>query len=350
MTEKLKISRFSGFIALILAVALMLGGCKIPELPGDSTPPVGDVGGELPDGGNEGGDGSDADGGEEDGGGEIVDGPITLDNIPAWDGEAPFVIINDNKPFFEESELVTESFERYADLDALGRCGVTYACIGLDIMPTEERGSISSVTPSGWVNNRYDSEVVPGGWIYNRCHLIGWQLTGENANKENLITGTQFINIEGMLPFENMVADYVKDTGNHVLYRVTPIFEGYNLVASGVLMEAWSVEDMGEGICFCIYAYNAQPGIYINYYDGNNRLATPDDVLGGGSDEGGTPEEDEAEPVENDYVLNTSSKKIHKPECRYSSSMSSSNRQEYHGNIMDLIENGYEKCKTCNPE
>ena len=346
MMSKLRFPRFGGFIALILAIALMLGGCKTPELPDNNPPPTVDDGGDLPDGGDQ-PDGGNV--GESEGGGTEDDGLITLDNIPAWDGESAFVIVNDNKPFFEEGEYVTESFERYADLDALGRCGVTYACIGRDIMPTEERGSISSVTPSGWVNNKYDSDVVPGGWIYNRCHLIGWQLTGENANKENLITGTQFINIEGMLPFENMVADYVKDTGNHVLYRVTPIFEGYNLVASGVLMEAWSVEDMGEGICFCIYAYNAQPGIYINYYDGNNRLAAPDDVLGGGSDEDGMPGEDVGGD-ENDYVLNTSSKKIHKPDCRYSSSMKEENRQEYHGYIGDLLENGYEKCKTCNPE
>ena len=193
----------------------------------------------------------------------------SLDSIPEFNGESPYVIINDNVPFFKDEEKVTKSYEKYGELDGLGRCTVCIACIGVDIMPTEERGDISSVKPSGWNNAEYD--CVPGKHIYNRCHLIGFQLTGENANKQNLITGTRYMNNEGMLPFENMIADYVKETKNHVMLRVTPIYEGDNLVASGVLMEAWSVEDNGEGICFNVYTYNAQPGVIIDYATGNTR-------------------------------------------------------------------------------
>ena len=196
---------------------------------------------------------------------------ISLDEIPAFDGETAYVVINDNVPDFKESDLVNESYEEYAPLDALGRCGVAMACVGQDIMPTEDRGSIGQVKPSGWHTVKYD--IVDGKYLYNRCHLIGYQLTGENANKQNLITGTRYLNIEGMLPFEDMIADYVKETGNHVIYRVTPVFDGDDLVASGVQMEAISVEDDGEGICFHVYAYNAQPGIVIDYATGESREA-----------------------------------------------------------------------------
>jgi len=194
----------------------------------------------------------------------------SIEEIPPFSGEA-YVAVNGNVPFFVEEEYTTESYEYYTELDALGRCGMTMACIGVDIMPTEERGSIGSVKPSGWQSVKYD--IVDGKYLYNRCHLIGYQLSGENANKRNLITGTRYLNIEGMLPFENLVADYVKETENHVLYRATPIFNGNDLVAEGVLMEGWSVEDQGEGVCFCVYAYNAQPGIVIDYATGESRLA-----------------------------------------------------------------------------
>ena len=192
----------------------------------------------------------------------------SLEEIPPWSGEA-YVAVNGNIPFFVEEEYTTESYEFYSELDELGRCGMTMACIGIDIMPTEERGNIGSVKPSGWQSVKYD--CVDGKYLYNRCHLIGFQLCGENANKRNLITGTRYLNIEGMLPFEDMVADYVKETENHVLYRVTPIFNGDDLVAEGVLLEGWSVEDNGEDICFCVYAYNAQPGIIIDYATGDSR-------------------------------------------------------------------------------
>ena len=198
----------------------------------------------------------------------IGDGAESVEEIPEFSGE-PYVAVNGNVPFFMPEEITDESYEYYSELDELGRCGVTMACIGIDIMPTEERGEIGSVKPTGWQSVKYD--IVDGKYLYNRCHLIGFQLAGENANKRNLITGTRYLNIEGMLPFENLVADYVQETKNHVLYRVTPIFEEDNLVAHGVLMEGYSVEDEGEGVCFCVYAYNAQPGIHIDYKTGNSR-------------------------------------------------------------------------------
>lgn len=196
---------------------------------------------------------------------------VEVGGIPAFAGE-PYVIINENIPFFEEEDMVTRSYESYSELDALGRCGVAVSCIGRDLMPTEDRGSIGQVKPSGWQTVKYD--FVDGKYLYNRCHLIGFQLTGENANKGNLITGTRYMNVDGMLPFENMVADYVKETGNHVLYRVTPMFEGQELVARGVLMEAKSVEDGGEGILFCVYVYNNQPGVIIDYLTGESVAAS----------------------------------------------------------------------------
>ncbi len=193
----------------------------------------------------------------------------TLSNIPEYSG-TPYVVLNNNVPNFSESDYTTTSFEEYAPLDNLGRCGVAFANVGTDIMPTEERGSISSVKPTGWHSVKYD--IVDGKYLYNRAHLIGYQLTAENANKNNLITGTRYFNVTGMLPFENMVADYVKETNNHVLYRVTPIFEGNDLVAKGVQMEARSVEDNGEGIEFNVFVYNVQPGITIDYATGGSGL------------------------------------------------------------------------------
>ena len=195
---------------------------------------------------------------------------FSLEDIPAYSG-TPYVEINGNQPTFTDDELTTEAFETYSDLDDLGRCGVTFACVGQEIMPTENRGNISSVKPTGWVQNQYD--FVDGKSLYNRCHLIGFQLTGENANKNNLITGTRYMNVDGMLPFENMVDDYVDETNNHVLYRVTPIYDGTDLVAQGVQMEAYSVEDSGDGVCFNVFCYNVQPGVEIDYATGENWLA-----------------------------------------------------------------------------
>ena len=199
-------------------------------------------------------------------------------------GGSPYTAIGDNVPDFSEEEMTQQSFEHYSGLDSLGRCGTAYANVGTDMMPTEERGSIGQVKPSGWKTAKYD--IVDGKYLYNRCHLIGYQLTGENANEENLITGTRYLNVDGMLPFENMVADYVKETDNHVLYRVTPVFEGSELVARGVRMEGWSVEDQGEGVCFDVFAYNVQPGIKIDYATGESALAAEDGAGNAGENEG----------------------------------------------------------------
>ena len=199
---------------------------------------------------------------------------ITLDEIPDYSGDV-YVVINSNEPFFTEDEIKTTSFEFYSELDSLGRCGYAMACISSDIQPApgENRGDIGNVYPSGWKNKLYDTDLVNGGYIYNRSHLIGWQLTAEKDNEKNLITGTRYFNFEGMLPFENMVDDYLEEyPSNHVMYRVTPIYDGNNLVANGVLMEAYSVEDNGEEVKFCVYIYNVQPGITIDYATGNNWL------------------------------------------------------------------------------
>ena len=196
----------------------------------------------------------------------------SVNNIPEYSGE-DFVALNNNVPNFDEKDKTTTSFETYSPLDSLGRCGEAYANIGRDLMPTQKRGDISSVKPSGWLNKKYDTSLVDGGYIYNRCHLIGHQLAGEDANERNLITGTRYFNVDGMLPFENMIADYVKETNNHVLFRVTPVYDGDNLVAKGVQMEAYSVEDDGEGIMFNVFVYNVQPGIEIDYATGESWLS-----------------------------------------------------------------------------
>ena len=201
-------------------------------------------------------------------------GSVDLDLIGEYKG-SPFIYINDNVPIFTDQEKSLPAREEYSELDILGRCGVVFAVCGKEIMPApdEERGSISNVYPTGWKQNRYDSSLVNGGWLYNRSHLIGWQLSAENANKRNLITGTRYFNVDGMLPFENMVADYIKETNNHVAYRVSPIFDGTNLLCHGVQMEAYSIQDNGDGVCFNVFVYNVQPGIEINYATGENRLA-----------------------------------------------------------------------------
>lgn len=193
-----------------------------------------------------------------------------MSSIPEFNGKDAYVVLNNNEPNFTKEDMTTKSFEKYSKLDNLGRCGVAFANVGKDIMPTDERGSIGQVKPSGWQTIKYD--IVDGKYLYNRCHLIGYQLTGENANRENLVTGTRYLNIDGMLDFENDIADYVKKTGNHVLYRVTPIFQGSELVCRGVQMEALSVEDNGKGIKFNVFAYNAQPGVEIDYSTGKSKL------------------------------------------------------------------------------
>ncbi len=265
------------------------------------------------------------------------------EGIPGFTSQ-PYAVINDNQPSFTEDDYTTTSFERYAELDSLGRCGVAYACIGKDLMPTEERGSIGMVKPSGWQTVKYD--IVNGKYLYNRCHLIGFQLTGENANKSNLITGTRYLNVDAMLPFENMVADYIKETENHVLYRITPFFLGNNLVASGVYMEAYSVEDKGEGICFSVYCYNAQPGIVIDYSNGNSRLATDsewsDPIVT-------TTPNGPVDPNAIEYVLNTNSMKFHLLTCSGADKIAEHNRDSFTGNRQTLIDQGYSPCGICKP-
>lgn len=256
---------------------------------------------------------------------------VALSDVPEFSGE-PYVVINDNEPSFPAEDFTSEGFEEYSPLDDLGRCGVAYANVGLETMPTEERGSISNVKPTGWKSVQYD--FVDGKSLYNRCHLIGFQLTGENANRQNLITGTRYMNVDGMLPFENLVADYVKGTENHVLYRVTPIFEGNNLVASGVQMEAQSVEDKGAGVCFNVYVYNNQPGVTIDYATGDSWAS--DEVP---ADTG----------KESTYILNTSSRKFHKPDCGSVETISPSNKKSYTGTREELINQGYEACGKCKP-
>lgn len=193
---------------------------------------------------------------------------LDINNLPEYKGK-PYVVINNNEPNFEKSELVTKSFEKYSELDSLKRCGVADSIIGKDLMPTSKRENISSVKPSGWKSIKYNG--IDGKSLYNRCHLIGFQLAGENANKRNLITGTRYLNTKGMLPFENMVADYVKEKNHHVRYRVTPIFVGNELVARGVQMEAISIEDNGKAVKFNVYCFNVQPNIEIDYKTGNPR-------------------------------------------------------------------------------
>lgn len=269
----------------------------------------------------------------------------TLEQLPSFSGNA-YVTINDNQPDFREEELTTESFEKYQELDGLGRCGVAYANIGRDLMPTEERGNISPIKPSGWQTAKYDN--IEGKYLYNRCHLIGFQLSGENANRKNLITGTRYLNVEGMLPFENKVAEYVKETGNHVLYRVTPVYEGENLVADGVQMEARSVEDDGAGICFNIYAYNVQPGITIDYATGESALSGETGEAGSGAQKS-SPEQKETDNTAGQYVLNTNTKKFHLPSCSSVADTREENKEEFVGSRSDLLGQGYEPCGRCKP-
>ena len=274
----------------------------------------------------------------------------SLDEIPAYSGEA-YVKINGNKPYFTSEEITDIGFEKYSELDYLGRCGVAFASVGPEMMPDEERESSLNTRPSGWDymgksnNNSYD--IVPGGYIYNRCHLIGHLLTGENDNEKNLITGTRYLNIDGMYDFENMVQDFVIETGYHVMYRVTPIYDGKNLVASGVLMEALSVEDGGDGISFCIYAYNVQPGVEINYLTGENHLEGDEPIV----DTEGVGEGEGEVTDEVTYVLNISSGKYHKPDCSGVKSMSEKNRRNFNGSLEQLLTEypSYKPCGTCKP-
>lgn len=270
-------------------------------------------------------------------------GGVTLSNdsaksfdystVPKFD-DKPYVEINGNVPYFTKSELTTKSYESYGELDKYGRCTMCIASVGTDLMPTEERGAIGSIKPTGWHTVKYSN--VDGKYLYNRCHLIGYQLSGENANAKNLITGTRYLNIDGMLPFENEVGEYVKETDNHVLYRVTPIFVGDELVARGVLMEGYSVEDGGKGVCYNVFCYNNQPGISIDYKTGESSAQSSSDTFDDQSTVG-------------TYIVNTSTKKFHKTTCSSAQSMKEKNKKTYTGNRENLINNGYSPCEKCKP-
>jgi len=262
-----------------------------------------------------------------------------LDSIPEYSRKS-YVVLHDNVPDFTAEDLSTASYEHYGKLDYLGRCTVASANIGRDLMPTEERGSISHIKPTGWQIAKYD--FVDGKYLYNRCHLIAFQLTGENANEQNLITGTRYMNTE-MIQYEDLVADYVRETGNHVRYRVTPIYDGENPLASGIQMEAMSVEDNGEDIMFNVYFYNVQPGVCIDYATGNNWLDRSEDSsdgeMAGGSNAAKTA-----------YILNTSSGKFHDPSCSGVKQMSEKNKAEFTGTRDEVLAAGYEPCGSCHPQ
>ena len=278
--------------------------------------------------------------------------------------EIPFTVLNNNVPYFDPSDFDGESFEYYSELDEIGRCGVCMVCVGEDIMPVDDRRDISSIKPTGWHSQTYD--IIKGKYLYNRCHLIGYQLTGENANRNNLITGTRYLNVDGMLPFENQTASYVETTHNHVLYRVTPVFEDTELVCRGVVMEAWSVEDSGAGVCFNVFCYNIQPGIAIDYASGESSLienyvttaqttvmsatsttassASTTVSLTSSSSVTTTPD------IHNcTYIGNKSTKKFHRPECPYVDKINYDNIIYFHGSREEVLNEEYTPCQKCNP-
>jgi len=286
---------------------------------------------------------------------------LSLEEVPPYGGE-PWVELEGGAPGFSEADKAAETaFETYSELDSLGRCGPAYANVGPELMPAQERGAIGMIKPSGWHTVRYS--FVDGQYLYNRCHLIAYRLTGENDNEKNLITGTRYLNTVGMLPFETRVADYVEETGNHVLYRATPVFQGDDLLCSGVELEGWSVEDGGAGVCFHVYVYNVQPGVVIDYATGESQTeepvpeATPTGEPAPTPEPPGTPSPEAApEPVETsgpapeaDYVLNTRSMRFHLPSCAEVETMSPNNRQNYVGSREALLEQGYIPCGTCKP-
>lgn len=327
-------------ICELLAIATIFTGCASTDLSG--TEGAGHAAGAVV---------ADEDSSGALGSKDKVDGPqedlvnnnsyVSLDAIPAYDGKA-YVAVNNNEPFFTDSDMTTTAFENYSDLDSLGRCGVAYANICKDIMPTEERGKIGMIKPSGWHTVKYD--VIKDRYLYNRCHLIGYQLAGENANPKNLITGTRYLNVEGMLPFENLVADYVNNTGNHVLYRVTPMFSGSNLVANGVLIEAKSVEDNGGGILFNVYCYNVQPGVGINYENGDSWLdGTPGSASSGSDSSAAENSAADSSNSETMVHITATGKKYHRAGCRILK------KSDTEVTLDEAKSMGLSPCGICNP-
>ena len=283
--------------------------------------------------------------------------------IPAYSG-SPSVTINDNKPEFTKSEITKVSFESYGELDDLGRCTPAMANIGQDLMPTKDRESISMVKPSGWNQEKYPGLVDSDPpYLFNRCHMIGFQLTGENANEQNLITGTRYMNVEGMLPYENEVADYIRGTGNHVMYRVTPVFEGDNLLCDGVKIEALSVEDGGKGVSFNVFCYNVQPGVIIDYSDGSNKLDrnynadqsgkttfTLEEFTGSGSGKSTEDVSRSASGMTYSYIGNKNSHVFHYPDCDSVKEMKEKNKVYFEDTTRDeVMEQGFRPCGRCKP-
>ena len=294
--------------ALILAAALLLCSCKKADISQVTSPGQSEAG-------------------------ITVNKAVGLEaeDIPDYSGK-PYIVINNNAPDFKQSELKAKPYEHYAELDRYGRCRESVACIGKELMPKDERETISEVKPTGWHSIRFS--FIDGESLYNRCHLIGFQLTGENANEKNLITGTRYLNIEGMLPFENMTAEYIRETGNHVLYRVTPIYSATELVARGVQMEAYSVEDVGRGLCFNVFCYNVQPNVKIDYKTGEAEA---------------TVKETTTKKIEAAYVINKKSGKIHRPDCSGVKTMSDKNKLFSNESVDELIAEGYTPCGECRP-
>lgn len=357
-------------LTLLLSIALATGcsastaGNEAP--PGEPTPELASTG--TPDGPQEPQSAPAEDTNQQETGAVGENRPVTDDgvlsyrDVPAFEGN-PYIYVNDGEPVFTDEQRAAETgYERYGELDELGRCTAAFAVVGPETQPTEKRGSIGEVRPSGWQMAKYD--FVEGKYLFNRCHLLGYQLTGENANERNLITGTRYLNVQGMLPFENAVADYVDATGNHVLMAVMPVFEGSELVARGVHMMAESVEDGGEGVAFNVFCYNVQPGVVIDYGTGESMLEEEATLLpdvsgaekapatasdgGGEASEKGATETDEGKGVAV-YVLNTNSKKFHRPDCSSVGQMSAKNREDVEDTRENLIANGYDPCKRCNP-
>ena len=277
---------------------------------------------------------------------------IDLDDVPEYSGES-YISLNNNIPeFSDEDKNIMEPFENYSSLDNLGRCGVAYANICTELMPTEERGSIGQIKPSGWHTVKYN-DLIDGNYLYNRCHLIGYQLAGENANELNLITGTRYLNVVSMLEFENIVSSYVQETDNHVLYRVTPWFDGDNLVATGVQIEAWSIEDQGAGVCFNVFCYNVQPGIEIDYATGDSWISTDSENVSQFTQTDNEVEQNTEGSLSTDqqevgeYVLNLNTKKFHLPTCSSVDDMADHNKKIVTGTIDEIMDEGYTPCARC---
>ena len=340
--------RYKSILAIILSMLLVLSGCGTANIQSSNEQPIQESSTQNIQTDYENTENKQSAPVKETPTPKVTPQKFDISSVPKYRGN-PYVAINNNVPFFTEADLTTEPFEIFSNLDNLGRCGVAYANVCTELMPTEDRGSIGMVKPSGWHSVRYKN--VDGLYLYNRCHLLGFQLTGENANERNLITGTRYMNINGMLPFKNMVADYVKETNNHVLLRVTPIFEGNNLLASGVLMEALSMEDNGDGICFNVFCYNVQPGIIIDYSDGSNKAADGSAPYGSSAavtNKQNNTTQNATTTTDASYIGNKNTKKFHHSYCISVKQMKDTNKVPLNSREQ-AINLGYDPCGNCSP-